>query len=97
VLASTLARVIDGMIPVEEALAKPRYGPGLTSKQVIVEKSLSRGEKDDLIKSGLEPVSRHSVGQVNLIFCNSDRENRLKNCVLRTDPRTAAYGVNLEF
>jgi len=37
------------------------------------------------------------VGQVNLIFCNSDRENRLKNCVLRTDPRTAAYGVNLEF
>ena len=97
VLALTLLRVIDGMVSVEEALAKPRYVPGLTSKNVIVEKSLSRREKDDLKKIGLELDSRLSVGQVNLILCDSDTENRLKNCVLRTDPRTTAYGVNLEF
>ncbi|MFL2669140.1 MAG: gamma-glutamyltransferase [Alphaproteobacteria bacterium] len=97
VLASTLMRVLDGKVPVEKALAKPRYAPGLAPTNIIVEKSLSRGEKETMINKGLELHTRHSIGQVNLIFCNLDIEDRVKSCVLRTDPRTAAYGVNSEF
>ncbi len=96
-LALTLMRVLDEMVPVEEALAKPRYAPGLTPKNILVERSLGRSEKEALVKKGLELTTQNSIGQVNLIFCGLSIENTLKNCVLRTDPRTAAYGVNTEF
>ncbi len=89
--------VLDEMVAVEEALAKPRYAPGRTPKNILVERSLSRSAKEALIKKGLELTTQYSIGQVNLILCGLSRENILKNCVLRTDPRTAAYGVNTEF
>lgn len=96
-LASTLIRILDGMVPVEEALAKPRYAPGLTPTNIIVEKSLNRSEREALVKNGLKLNTRQSIGQVNLILCDLGIETWPKNCVLRTDPRTAAYGVNSRF
>jgi len=96
-LASTLMRVLDERVPAEEALAKPRYAPGLTSGDVLVEQSLSRNERDALVENGLRPYTRDSIGRVNLIFCDLGIVPPRENCVVRTDPRTAAYGLNLEF
>jgi gamma-glutamyltranspeptidase len=95
-LASTLMHLVDGNVSPEEALAKPRYAPGVGAADVLIEQSRSQKIRDDLVRKGLQTFTRKSIGQVNLMYCDRGIVIRPANCVVRTDPRTAAYGVNSE-
>ena len=95
-LASTLMHLVDGNVSPEEALAKPRYAPGVGAADVLIEQSRSQKNRGDLVRKGLQTFTRKSIGQVNLMYCDRGIVIRPANCVVRTDPRTAAYGVNSE-
>ncbi len=95
-LASALMHLIDGKVSPEEALAKPRYAPGVGAADVLLEQSQAPKILDELVRKGLQTFTRKSIGQVNLMYCDRGIVIRPANCVVRTDPRTAAYGVNSE-
>tara|TARA_Y100001936_G_scaffold254073_1_gene324416 strand:+ start:3123 stop:4622 length:1500 start_codon:yes stop_codon:yes gene_type:complete len=95
-LASTLMRLIDGNTQAEEALAQPRYAPGVGASDVLIEERLEQGARSIIVQKGLVPYLRKSIGQVNLMYCKGGIVNNPSNCVVRTDPRTPAYGINSE-
>ncbi len=96
-LASTLIRLLNGSTLLEEALSKPRYVPGIKENKIIVEKTLPKEELETLIQKGLDPShALRSIGRVNIVYCEMGIVTGPRSCVVRTDPRTAAYGVNSE-
>ncbi len=95
-LATILMHLMDGKVPPEEALVKPRYAPGVGAADILVEPSLSATVREELVKKGQQLFTRKSIGQINLMYCDRGIVVRPANCVVRTDPRTAAYGVNSE-
>ncbi|MEE2655629.1 MAG: gamma-glutamyltransferase [Pseudomonadota bacterium] len=96
-LASTLIRLLNGGKLLEEVLLKPRYVPGNKENEIIVEKTLPKEELKTFIQKGLDPSHvLRSIGQVNIVYCEMGIVTGPKSCVVRTDPRTAAYGVNSE-
>ena len=95
-LASTLMHLVDGKVAPEEALAKSRYAPGVGAADILIEQSRSQKIRDELVQKGLQIFTRNSIGQVNLMYCDRGIVIRPANCVVRTDPRTAAYGLNSE-
>ena len=96
-LASTLIRLLNGSKYLEEVLLKPRYVPGDKENKIIVEKTLPKEELETLIQKGLDPShALRSIGQVNMVYCKMGIVTGPSSCVVRTDPRTAAYGVNSE-
>ncbi len=95
-LASTLMHLLDGKTLLEDALAKPRYAPGVGAADILIEQSLPKNLQDGLVRKGLQLYTRKSIGQINLMYCDRGIVIRPANCVVRTDPRTAAYGVNSE-
>ena len=94
-LALTLTRLLNENLSLEKSLNMPRYAPGRNEVEIVVENSLPKKVIEAMIAKGMRPYKIGSLGRVNILYCKMGAVTGPGTCEVQTDPRTAAYGINL--
>jgi hypothetical protein len=96
-LATVYARLLDGELSLDDALNLPRYAPGVSTGQILLEKRAPQPLRAALAAGGQTIVDVPAIGQVNIMYCPVGMLERPEDCAVRTDPRGYGYAINAEF
>jgi gamma-glutamyltranspeptidase/glutathione hydrolase len=96
-LATVYARLLDGELSLDDALNLPRYAPGVSTGQILLEKRAPQPLRAALAARGQTIVDVPAIGQVNIMYCPVGMLERPEDCAVRTDPRGYGYAINAEF
>ncbi len=96
-LATVYARLLDGKSSLEDAVRSPRYAPGLSAGQILLEKAAPPALRAALTAQGASIREVPAIGLVNIMYCPATMRERPDQCTVQTDPRGYGHAINAEF
>jgi gamma-glutamyltranspeptidase / glutathione hydrolase len=96
-LATVYARLLDGKLSLDDAISKPRYAPGISAGQIVLENTAPQALLTALAARGVAVSEVPTIGLVNIMHCPVGMLERPEDCAVRTDPRGYGHAINAEF
>jgi gamma-glutamyltranspeptidase/glutathione hydrolase len=96
-LATVYSRLLDGKLSLDDALNLPRYAPGVSTGQILLEKRAPQPLRAELAAGGRTIIDVPTIGLVNIMYCPVGILDRPEDCAVRTDNRGYGHAINAEF